>query len=78
MTRHSRSSTADRLYGHLGLFLIVLVALAADRGYEADGGVRGGITAVLCRGVIEAVGLVGWIVDRLPSRGHALTVAPAH
>jgi hypothetical protein len=78
MTRHSRSSTADRLYGQFGLFLLVLVALAADRGYHADGGVRAGITAVLCRGLIEAVGVVGRIVDRLPSRQHALTVAPAH
>ena len=78
MTTLSRSLPVDPLSGRVGLVLIVLVALAADRGYSSDNSVRSRITGFICRGVIAAVGVVGWMADRLPSRQPTLIAASAH
>ena len=78
MIRLSRISPTDSLSGRVGLVLLVLVALAADRVYGSRHGVRSRITGFICRGVIEAVGAVGWIADRFPSRQPTLIAASAH
>ena len=78
MTTLSRSLPVDPLSGRVGLVLIVLVALAADRAYGSHSGVRARIAGFICRGVIEAVGVVGWMADRFPSRQPALIAASAH
>jgi hypothetical protein len=78
MIRLSSFSPVDPLSGRVGLVLIVLVALAADRAYGSQHDVHSRITGVICRGVIEAVTLVGWIADRLPSRQPTLVAASAH
>jgi len=78
MTRLSRSSFHERLTGHVGLLLLVLVALAADRAYSARPDLLARITGLACRGLIDAVGVVGWLVDRVPPREQPLAVAPVH
>ena len=78
MTTLSRFLPVDPLSGRVGLVLIVLVALAADRACGSHDGVRSRITGFICRGVIEAVGVVGWMADRLPSRQPTLIAASAH
>jgi len=78
MTTLSRFLPVDPLSGRFGLVLIVLVALAADRAYGPHNGVRSRITGFICRGVIEAVGVAGWMADRFPSRQPTLIAASAH
>ena len=78
MIRLSRISPTDSLSGRVGLVLLVLVALAADRAYGSHHGVRSRITGFICRGFIEAVGAVGWIADRFPPRQPTLIAASAH
>ena len=78
MTTLSRFLPADPLSGRVGLVLIVLVALAADRAYASHNGVRSRITGFICRGVIDAVGVVGWMADRFPARQPPLIAASAH
>ena len=78
MTTLSRFLPIDPLSGRVGLVLIMLVALAADRADGSDNGVRSRITGLICRGVIEAVGVVGWMADRVPSRQAPLVAASAH
>ena len=46
MTTLSRSLPVDPLSGRVGLVLIVLVALAADRAYGSDNCVRSRITGL--------------------------------
>ena len=78
MTRFSDFSIVDQLFARVGVVLMVIVALAADRAYDAPAGLGARITGRACLGVIAMVAAVGWTADRFPSRPQPLTVAPAH
>ncbi len=81
MTHRALSTTVDRTLGALGLFLMLIVAGLADRGYAPQQTMSGRLAGFAARRAIDGVAVMGWLVDRLPlpatRRVVARVVAPA-
>jgi hypothetical protein len=80
MTNLALSTKVDRTLGVLGLFLMLIVARLADRGYSAQQTAVGRLTGFLARRAIDGVAAIGWLVDRLPlpaTRDVAAAVSPS-
>lgn len=69
MTHQTLSTSTDRVLGVAGLFLMLIVARLAERGYSTPRTVAGYVAAFLARRAIDGVGVIGWVVDRLPLPG---------
>jgi len=75
VTNQVLASDANRMVGMLGLFLMLVIARLANRGYSAQpaSGTRsdllrasGGFPGFLARRGIDGIAVFGWIADHLP------------
>jgi hypothetical protein len=66
MTNRVLFTYVDRTLGVLGLFLLAVVIWLADREDSTHQTAIGRLTAFLARRAIDAVAVIGWLVDRLP------------
>ena len=75
MTNHVLASDANQTVGMLGLFLMLVVARLANRGYSTQPATgtpndllrpAGGFPGFLARRGIDGVAAFGWIADHLP------------
>ena len=69
MTKHLFPMNSEHVLGSVGLFLVLVVAGLADRGYGPHPTFAGRVSGCMARRAIDAIAVVGWLVDRLPSRG---------
>ena len=69
MSNGSFSNTIDRALGHVGLFLMLVVAKAANRAYSEPRTVRDRLAGFLARRAIDVSAGIGWVADRLPQPG---------
>jgi hypothetical protein len=74
MTKHLFPINTERVLGSVGLFLLIVVGKLADRGYGPQQTFAGRVSGCMARRAIDAIAVIGWLVDRLPGP----TVLPAH
>jgi hypothetical protein len=68
MTKHPVSSATERVLGTVGLVLLVAVAKLAERSYGPQPTFASEASGYLARRAIDAIAVIGWLVDRLPER----------
>ena len=68
MTNRVLSIDVDQALGLVGLFLMLLVAKLAERGYAPQRSSAGRLGGFLARRAIDGVAVIGWVVDRIPLR----------
>lgn len=66
MTRQSVIHRVDRMLGVLGLFLLLVLARLAGPAYRPQQHGVARLTGFAARRAIDAIAVVGWMVDRLP------------
>jgi hypothetical protein len=66
MAHRALSTDVDRTLQALGLFLMLIVAWLADRGYSAQQTIAGWLCGFLARRAVGGIAIIGWLVDRLP------------
>jgi hypothetical protein len=66
MTKHLFPMNTGRVLGPVGLFLMIAVGKLADRGYGPQRTLAGRVSACVARRAIDAIAVMGWLVDRLP------------
>ena len=66
MTKTGRLADVDRVLAPLGLFLILAVARLCAPAYSGSRSATGRISGFVARRAIDAVAIVGWLIDRLP------------
>ena len=66
MTKHLFPINTEHVLGWVGLFLLIVVATLADRGYGPQQTFAARVSGWLARRAIDAIAVVGWLVDRLP------------
>jgi hypothetical protein len=66
MTKHLFPVNTDHVLGSVGLFLLIVVGKLADRGYGPQGTFARQVSGCIARGAIDAIAVMGWLVDRLP------------
>jgi len=71
MRNRGFSNTIERALGHLGLFLMLVIARLANRGYSEQQTVVGRLSGFLARRAIDVIAGVGWFADRLPQPARA-------
>jgi hypothetical protein len=67
MTKHLFHMDTEHVLGSLGLFLLLLIARLSDSAFNPQHTLAGRVSGFLARRVIDAVGVVGWLFDRLPA-----------
>jgi hypothetical protein len=72
MTKHWVSMNTEHVLGYLGLFLLILIVRLADCAYGPQQTVARQVAGFMGRRAIDAIAVVGWLVDRMPEP------APAH
>jgi hypothetical protein len=75
MTTHSFSMTTEHLPGYLGLFLMLLIGRLADWGYGPQQTFAQRLSGWMARRAIDALGVVGWLADRMPNPPRVVTHA---
>jgi hypothetical protein len=75
MTKRLVLVKTEHVVGWIGLVLLLLVAKLADRAYGQPVTRADRVTAWMARRGIDAVGVLGWLADRLP--GPAAVTSPA-
>lgn len=69
--RHTGSfADAGHPLGMVGLFLVLVVARLAGPALAAHTTTAGRVSGFAARRAIDAVGIVGWFFDRLPTPKH--------
>jgi len=66
MTNWILPSDCGRMLGVIGLFLMLVTARLAERGYAGQPTVAARLLGFLARRAIDGVATIGWLVDRLP------------
>ena len=66
MTKHLFPMNTERLLGSVGLFLMIVVGKLAARGYGPQRTFAGRVSGCLARRAIDAIAVMGCLVDRLP------------
>ena len=66
MTKHLFPMNTEHVLGSVGLFLLMVVGKLADRGYVRQQTFAGRVSGCMARRAIDAIAVMGWIVDRLP------------
>jgi hypothetical protein len=66
MTKHLVSSATERVLGTVGLFLLIAIAKLAERGYGPQQTFVSHASGYMARRGIDAIAVIGWLVDRLP------------
>jgi hypothetical protein len=66
MTKHLFPMNTEHVLGSVGLFLLILVGKLADQGYGPQGTFAGRVSGCMARRAIDAIAVMGWLVDRLP------------
>ena len=66
MTKHWFPMNTEHVLGSVGLFLLIVVGTLADRGYGPQGTFACQVSGRIARGAIDAIAVMGWLVDRLP------------
>jgi hypothetical protein len=56
----------EHALGVFGLGLLLAVAWLANRGYTAHDTTAGRVGASLARRALDAIGVIGWLIDHLP------------
>ena len=74
MTKHLFPMNTEHVLGSVGLFLLIVVGKLADRGYGPQQTFAGRVYGCMARLAIDAIAVLGWLVDRLPKPG----VLPPH
>ena len=74
MTKHLFPMNTEHLLGSVGLFLLIVVGKLADRGYGPQQTFAGRVSGCTARPAIDAIAVLGWLVDRLPDAA----VLPPH
>ena len=70
MTKRFFSTDAEHVLGLTGLFLLIVVAKLADRGYGPQQTFAEQVSGSLARRAIDAIAVMGWLVDHTcPSFG---------
>ena len=65
MTKHLFPMNTEYVLGSVGLFLLIVVGTLADRGYGPQQTLAGRASGCLARRAIDAIAVLGWLVDRL-------------
>ena len=63
---HNRGFFHHALLGHIGLFLMLVIARLASRAYSDQQTVGGRLSGFFARRTIDVIAGVGWLADRLP------------
>ena len=66
MTKHLFPTNTEHVLGSVGLSLLIVVGKLADRGYAPQQTFAGRVSGCMARRAIDAIAVVGWLVDRLP------------
>jgi hypothetical protein len=66
MTKHLFRGDIEHVIGSIGLFLLIAVAKLADRGYGPQQTFADQVSGCMARRAIDAIAVLGWLVDRLP------------
>jgi hypothetical protein len=66
MTKHLFHINTEHVLGSVGLFLLILVGKLADQGYGPQGTFAGRVSGCMARRAIDAIAVMGWLVDWLP------------
>jgi hypothetical protein len=66
-----RDVDVERALGLLGLSLALLLVRLANRGYGEHVTYADHLSGFLARRGIDAIGVIGWLVDRLPQPVHS-------
>ena len=74
MTKHLLPMNTEHVLGSVGLFLLIVVGKLADRGYGPQQTFAGRVSGCMARCAIDAIAVLGWLVDRLPDAA----VLPPH
>lgn len=74
MTKHLFPMNTEHVLGSVGLFLLIVVGKLADRGYDPQQTFAGRVSGCMARRAIDAIAVLGWLVDRLPDAA----VLPPH
>jgi hypothetical protein len=67
MTKHLFPMDTEHVLGSLGLFLLILIAVLSDSADNPRRTFAGHVSGFLARRAIDAVAVVGCVVDRLPA-----------
>jgi hypothetical protein len=71
------SFDAEHTLGWVGLFLMLVIAALANRGYAVERSIAGRISSFLARRAIDGIAVIGWFADHLlPNPGGVRTTAP--
>ena len=65
MTKPLFSMDAEHVLGLAGLFLLIVVAKLADRAYGPQQTFADQVSGCLARRAIDAIAVVGWLVDHI-------------
>jgi hypothetical protein len=65
MTKRLFSVDAEHLLGLAGLFLLIVVAKLADRGYGPQQTFAERVSSGLARRAIDAIAVMGWLIDHI-------------
>jgi hypothetical protein len=66
MTKHLFPMNTQHVLGSVGLFLLIVVGRLANRGHGPQQTFAGRVSGSIARRAIDAIAVMGWIVDRLP------------
>jgi len=75
MTKHLFPMNTGHVLGSVGLFLLIVVGTLAERGYHPRQTFAGRVSGCIARRAIDAIAVMGWLVDRLPE---AAVLPPHH
>jgi hypothetical protein len=67
MTRHRFQTNTEHVLGSLGLFLLLVIARVSGSAVNPQRTLAGRASGFVARRAIDAVAIVGWLVDRLPA-----------
>ena len=68
MTKHLFPMNTADVLGSVGLFLLIVVARLAERGYGPQQTFAAQVSGCIARRAIDAIAVAGWLVDACPSR----------
>jgi hypothetical protein len=74
MTKHLVPRNTEHVLGSVGLFLLLVVGKLAERGQGPQQTFAGRVSGWMARRAIDAIAVMGWLVDRLPEPA----VMPSH
>jgi hypothetical protein len=66
MSNQILSFDVEHTLGWVGLFLMLVIAALANRGYAVEHSITGRVSSFLARRAIDGIAVIGWLADHVP------------